>query len=169
MKAVGADRHPVGRAPTNRSSDTGSVALTAASPTYIDGEGNTDSFEHQFMVPPGADYLNGDITWNAQSKGTAVFETLFDPLGPGGGVLAARHGPQRVRARRGAQAERRHVDRGDLHRAQRGSVHRRVQFKYASERFHASGSVSPASRTLAPGQTGTFHVNVTPDSPATRA
>ncbi len=36
-----------------------------------------------------------------------------------------------------------------------------VQFWYTTENFHTSGSVSPASRTLAPGQTATFSVTVT--------
>ena len=69
-------------APQPLSNDTGSVTLSAASPTFIDGEGNTDSYqEHTFTVPAGADYLNGDITWNALSSGTAAFETLFNPQG----------------------------------------------------------------------------------------
>ena len=36
-----------------------------------------------------------------------------------------------------------------------------VQFAYFTQNFHAAGSVSPSSRTLAPGQTGTFQVSVT--------
>src|SRR5262249_59530984 len=36
-----------------------------------------------------------------------------------------------------------------------------VQFEYDSQLFHSSGTVSPASRTLAPGQTGAFNVTVT--------
>ena len=36
-----------------------------------------------------------------------------------------------------------------------------VQFSYFSQNFHAAGSVSPSSLTLAPGQTGTFQVSVT--------
>ena len=68
--------------PTPPSDDTGAVTLSSTSPSYIDGEGNTDFYaEHTFTVGPGADYLTGDITWNAASKGTAVFETLFDPQG----------------------------------------------------------------------------------------
>ena len=52
--------------PTTSSSDTGSVTLASASPTFVDGEGNTDPYmTHTFTVAPGADYLNGDITWNA--------------------------------------------------------------------------------------------------------
>src|SRR5260370_29911639 len=36
-----------------------------------------------------------------------------------------------------------------------------VQFSYSTEDFHAAGSVSPASQTLAPGASGTFQVTVT--------
>src|SRR5690349_4943639 len=49
----------VGR-PTPLSDDTGAVTLSGASPTYIDGEGNTDYYAlHTFNVGPGADYLTG--------------------------------------------------------------------------------------------------------------
>jgi len=70
--------------PTALSNDTGSVALSASSPTYIDGEGRTDYYApHTFSVPSGADNPNGNITWNAQrpSGGGVAFETLFDPQG----------------------------------------------------------------------------------------
>ena len=52
--------------PTTVSDNTGSVTLSSSSPTYIDGEGNTDFYAlHTFSVPAGTGYLNGDITWNA--------------------------------------------------------------------------------------------------------
>ena len=66
--------------PTTLSSNTGSVTLSSANPTYIDGEGQTDYYAlHTFSVPAGADNLNGNITWNDQSIGGVAFETLFDP------------------------------------------------------------------------------------------
>jgi hypothetical protein len=56
--------------PTTLSSNTGTVNLSSSSPSYIDGEGNQDFYAlHTFSVPSGADYLNGDITWNAASAG----------------------------------------------------------------------------------------------------
>src|SRR6185312_16037513 len=68
--------------PTRASIDTGTVNLSSASPTYIDGEGDTDYFaEHTFSVPAGVGNLNGNITWNDQSIGGVAFETLFDPNG----------------------------------------------------------------------------------------
>src|SRR5262249_15467104 len=36
-----------------------------------------------------------------------------------------------------------------------------IQFSYTTQQFHAAGSVSPTSRTLAPGQSAAFHVTVT--------
>ncbi len=152
--------------PTTRSSDTGSVMLNAASPTFIDGEGNTDSYElHTFNVPSGADYLNGDITWNAQSQGSAVFETLFNPLGQVAAYsLIGTH-----------QSGFGHVEVGKptagtwtavIFTVQNAARYTgRVRFNYATERFHSAASISPASLTLAPGHTGTFHVNVTAGQP----
>ncbi|HEY6792085.1 MAG TPA: hypothetical protein VI365_32705, partial [Trebonia sp.] len=40
-----------------------------------------------------------------------------------------------------------------------------VQFSYTTEDFHTAGSVWPGSRTLAPGQSGTFRVTVTAGQP----
>ena len=148
--------------PTTRSSDTGSVNLSSSSPTYIDGEGNTDSYaEHTFTVPAGADYLNGDITWNAQSAGTGVFETLFDPAGrvAAYSLIGTDHsGFGHVEVRQPA-AGTWHAVIFTVHNAAQYTGP--VQFNYATERFHSTGSISPASQTLTPGQTGTFHVAVT--------
>jgi hypothetical protein len=156
--------------PTTRSSDTGSVTLDASSPTYIDGEGNTDSFElHQFNVPSGADYLNGDITWNAQSKGTAVFETLFNPLGQVAAyslIGTDRSGFGHVEVRQPTPGTWTAVIFTVHNAAQYTGP---VQFNYATQRFHTAASVSPASLSLAPGQTGTFHVNVTAGQPGDEA
>jgi hypothetical protein len=150
----------VGR-PTTLAADAGSVALTAASPTFIDGEGNTDSFqEHQFRVPAGADYLTGDITWNAQSKGTAVFETLFDPQGQVAAysLLGSAHsGFGHVEVRKPDAGVWTAVIFTVDNTAQYTGA---VQFRYEAQQFHTAGTVAPASRTLAPGQTGTFNVTV---------
>ena len=104
------------------SDDTGTVTLGASSPTFVDGEGNTDSYEkHTFTVPAGADYLTGDITWAALSTLVPPRPSrgLRDPVQPGGagrGLFAAGNQPERIRACRGAPAGGRHVDGGDLHR-----------------------------------------------------
>jgi hypothetical protein len=151
--------------PTTRSRDTGSVTLDATSPTFIDGEGNTDSYElHRFDVRPGSDYLNGDITWNAQSKGTAVYETLFDPSGQVAAysLIGTNHsGFGHVEVRQPAAGTWTAVI-FTVHRPTNDDYTGPVQFSYETERFHSTGSISPASLTLAPGQTGTVHVTVTP-------
>jgi Subtilase family/Peptidase inhibitor I9 len=148
--------------PTRASINTGTVNLSSASPTYIDGEGNTDYFaEHTFSVPAGVGNLNGNITWNALNIGGAAFETLFDP----NGAVAA------YSLLGASQSGFGHVE---VHNPIAGTwtaviftvgnapYFGPVQFSYITQQFHSAGSVSPSSRTLAPGQTGTFQVTVTP-------
>jgi hypothetical protein len=148
--------------PTIMASDTGSVTLTSSSPTFVDGSGVTDTYAvHTFTVPAGAGNLNGDITWNGQQVGGAVFEELFDPkanlaaysalgfIGSGFGHVEVRHpmaGTWTAVIYTVSYAP---------------YLNNPIQFAYSAERFHAAGSVSPASQTLAPGQSGTFHVTVT--------
>jgi subtilisin family serine protease len=151
--------------PTTQSNDTGSATLSASSPTYIDGEGRTDFYAlHTFNVPAGADYLNGDITWNALSIGGVAFETLFNPQGQVAAYSllgTAQSGFGHVEVRK--------PDAGTwtavIFTVSNAPYFGTVKFNYASERFHSTGSISPSSRTLGPGQTGTFHVNVTAAQP----
>jgi Subtilase family len=149
--------------PTSRSDDTGSVTLDASSPTYIDGEGNTDSFQiHTFRVPAGADYLNGDITWDAASAGTSVFETLFDPEGRVAAyslIGADESGFGHVEVRQPGPGTWTAVIFTVHNAAQYTGT---VKFSYATENFHSTGVISPSSQNLASGQTKTFHVTVTP-------
>ena len=148
--------------PTPLSNDTGSVTLTSGSPSYIDGEGNTDYYaEHTFTVPSGADYLNGDITWNAQQVGGGAFETLFDPQGnvAAYSLLGANQaGFGHVEVRHPAAGTWTAVLFTVSTAPYFGSP---IKFSYATEKFHPVGSVSPSSRTLKPGQTATFTVKVT--------
>jgi subtilisin family serine protease len=148
--------------PTTLSNDTGSVTLTAGSPTYIDGEGRTDFYAlHTFSVPAGAGNLNGNITWNAQQVGGVAFETLFDP----NGAVAA------YSLLGGNQGGFGHVE---VHNPIPGTwtaviftvsnapyFGAPIRFSYSTEQFHPAGSVTPSSLTLAPGQTGSFSVKVT--------
>jgi hypothetical protein len=150
--------------PTTVSNDTGTVNLSSASPTYIDGEGRTDHYAtHTFSVPAGAGNLNGNITWNDQAIGGVAFETLFDP----NGAVAAYSLIGTNQSGFG------HVE---VHNpipgtwtaviftysvAPTGPYFGPVQFSYSTQQFHSAGSVSPSSQTLAPGQTGTFQVSVT--------
>jgi subtilisin family serine protease len=146
--------------PTPVSNDTGSVTLSSSSPTYIDGEGNTDHYAlHTFSVPAGADNLNGNITWNAQTIGGVAYETLFDPKGnvAAYSLLGAN------------QSGYGHVE---VHNPIPGTwtaviftvstapFFGPVTFSYSTEKFHAAGTVSPSSRTLAPGASATFQVAV---------
>ncbi|MGB0095462.1 MAG: hypothetical protein WBP81_23355 [Solirubrobacteraceae bacterium] len=160
MRAAGPKRSPrrVSGLPTTHSDDTGSVNLSSSSPTFIDGEGNVDSYEiHTFNVPSGADYLNGDITWNAASPGTSV----FDPQGQVAAyslIGTDQSGFGHVEVRQPGAGTWTAVIFTIHNAAYTGSV----KFSYATETFHSTGSISPASLTLAPGHSGTFHVTVTP-------
>lgn len=146
--------------PTTVSTDTGSVTLSSASPTSVDGAGNTDSYQvHKFTVPSGTDYLNGDITWNAVAGG-AAYEELFDPHGnlvtitdadnlqSGYGHLEVAHPPAGTWTT-------------VIYTTSAAKYFGTVLYSYTSQDFHTAGSVSPASERLAPGQSGTFHVTVT--------
>jgi subtilisin family serine protease len=147
--------------PATAFSDTGTVTLSPSSPTYVDGEGNTDFYAvHPFTVPAGASYLNGDITWNAQQAGGAAFEELFDPSGNLAaysilGVLQSGFGHVEVRQpMAGTWTAVIFTVSGEQYSGP-------VKYSYSTENFHTAGSVSPASKTLAPGQSGIFHVTVT--------
>jgi subtilisin family serine protease len=147
--------------PTTLSNDTGSVTLTAGSPSYIDGEGRTDFYAtHTFTVPAGADNLNGNITWNAQQVGGVAFETLFDPAG-------------NVAAYSLIGTNRSGFGHVEVHNPMAGTwtaviftvsnapyFGAPVQFSYQTEQFHSVGSVAPSSKALKPGQTATFTVKV---------
>jgi subtilisin family serine protease len=147
--------------PTTVSANTGTVNLSSSSPTYVDGEGRTDSYAtHLFTVPAGAGNLNGDITWNDQTIGGVAFETLFDPQG-------------NVAAYSLIGTNQSGFGHVEVHNPMAGTwtaviftvsnapYFGPVQFSYFAQNFHAAGSVSPSSLTLAPGQTGTFQVKVT--------
>jgi Subtilase family/Peptidase inhibitor I9 len=147
--------------PTTLSNDTGTVNLSSASPTYIDGEGRTDFYAlHQFTVPAGADNLNGDITWNDQSIGGVAFETLFDPSGNVAAyslIGANQSGFGHVEVHQPTPGTWTAV----IFTVSNARYFGPVQFSYSTEKFHRAGAVSPSARRLAPGQSHTFHVTVT--------
>ena len=147
--------------PTTLSSGTGTVNLSPSSPTYIDGEGRTDFYAlHTFNVPSGADYLNGDITWNALNIGGVAFETLFDPQGNVAAyslIGTNQSGFGHVEVRKPMAGTWTAV----IFTVSNAPYTGPVQFSYSTEKFHSTGSVSPSSITLAPGHSGTFNVTVT--------
>lgn len=144
------------------SSDTGTLTLAAATaPTFIDGGGTPSAYLlHEFEVPDGAQRLDGNIAWNGQAFPNArVRETLFDPFGR----LAAYSLPQ-------GPGGFGHVDVHDpapgtwtaLLWTQKNATayNGDFQFAFTTQRFVPTGAVSPASRTLAPGVSGTFDVRL---------
>jgi hypothetical protein len=155
--------------PTTVSSNSGTVTLGSSSPTYVDGSGNTDSYAvHTFTVPAGTDYMNGDVTWNAQQVGGSAFEELYDPQGN----LTAYSSLDQNQSGFG-HVEVRQPMAGTwtavIYTTSAEQYFGPVQYSYSTEDFNPAGSVSPASRTLAPGQSGTFQVTVTAAQPGDEA
>ncbi len=150
--------------PTTVSNDTGTVNLSSSSPTYIDGEGNTDFYAlRTFSVPAGTGYLNGNITWNDATIGGVAYETLFDPQGNVAAyslIGTNQSGFGHVEVRKPSAGTWTAV----IFTVSTAQYRGPVQFSYATEKFHTAGSVSPASETLAPGTSGTFKVTVTAGS-----
>jgi hypothetical protein len=146
------------------SNDSGALTLASATaPTFIDALGRPSAYVlHTFDVPEGAQRLNAEITWAAQAQpGTTVRETLFDPFGR----MAMYSLPQ------GAASGFAHVDVHDpapgtwtavIWNLKTGTQYNgSVNFAFWTQRFESFGSVSPANRTLQPGQTAAFTVHMT--------
>ena len=148
--------------PTTSSSDTGSVTLSSGSSTFVDGEGNTDPYATRtFTVAPGADYLNGDITWNGATAGGNVEETLFDPQGrvAAYSLLGSdQTGFGHVEVRQPAAGTWTAVI-FTVNSTATPAYSGAVKFAYATEDFHSAGAVS-SPVTLAPGQSGSVRVTV---------
>ncbi len=151
--------------PTTVSTSAGTVTLSSSSPTSVGPAGEADSFETRtFKVPSGADYLNGDITWNDQVTGGVANEELFDPQGRLAAVSSTsgnQSGFVRVEVSKPAAGTWTAV----IWTPASAKYFGPVQFSYATEDFRTAGSVWPGSRTLAPGQSGTFRVTVTAGQP----
>jgi Subtilase family/Peptidase inhibitor I9 len=155
---------PTGQAlaPTPDSNDSGTLNMnTATAPTFIDGSGVLSGYVlRQFTVPAGVQRLNAAVTWNgAAQPNSRVRETLFDPFGR----LAAYTLPQGPGG----------FNQVDVHDPAAGTwtavfwtrenatqYNGDFQFSFITQHFAKAGTVTPASRTLAPGQTGSFNVTV---------
>jgi hypothetical protein len=161
------DPSVVGLNPSRFSNDQGSVTLNASSPSFIDDRGRIAFYQsHQFSVPEGADYLNGDIIWQAQQqRGSIVFETVFDPAGrvAAYSLLGEASGHGHIEVRHPSPGTWKSVIWTVKTAGPYAGV---VKFSYFTQRFQSAGSVSPSSTTLAPGQTVGLNVAVeTPESP----
>lgn len=155
--------------PTPLATDTGAVALSAASPSFIDGEGRTDYYaQHSFTVPSGADNLNGDITWNAQAIPGTAFEILFDPTGAVAAYSflgANESGFGHVEVRQPAAGTWSAV----IFTVSNAPYFGSVSFAFSSDALQQAGSVAPTKLTLPPGKAGTFRVHVTAGRPGDEA
>jgi len=149
-------------APALNSNDTGTLTMnTATAPTFIDGSGIVSGYVlHPFTVPSGVQRLDASVTWNgAALPNSRVRETLFDPFGR----IAAYTLPQ-------GPGGFNHVDVHDpaagtwtavfWTRENATAYNGDFQFSFTTQHFASFGTVTPASRTLAPGATGAFSVTV---------
>ncbi|MGH2873849.1 MAG: S8 family peptidase [Solirubrobacteraceae bacterium] len=133
---------------------TGSVTLDASSPTFVDGFGDQVPYAAiHFTVPGGADRLAADLAWPGPDARVGL--TLIDP----DGRMAAYTRPQGD------------GDHGEVDVAHPvagswtgyvflrvGTYSGPVSWEASSEAYTSVDAVYPRSRTLAAGETATFHV-----------
>lgn len=154
-----------GRTLTTTTSDNhGTVTLNGAQaglPTFFDGHFNDNRayIKRTFTVPKGADYLASSIAYPA--TGSRPAEPQFTLLDPNGAFAAESY----TSAGSG-------FGRVDVHNpipgtwteafstaAGTGGFNGKISFDNTTQKYGTYGSVSPASLTLAAGQTGTFQVS----------
>jgi hypothetical protein len=149
--------------PVHATDDSGTVDLATTTLTFVDDRGRTVPYrEHDFNVAAGADYLSGDITWDAFHKGGNVFETVFDPAGNVAeysllGTQPSGHGHIEVRKPAAGTWKAIIFTVGVTYAGT-------VGFDYFTQKFEAAGTATPTTRTLEPGQTANLTVHV--DTPA---
>jgi hypothetical protein len=157
--------HAHARAITSQlNNQTGRVNLTTGSPTFIDQFGAPRRFRTvTFTIPSGADRLLAFDSW---AGGTSrVGMTLIDP----NGNFAAYTRPQ-GNGNHG-EVDVAHPVGGKwtaLIFLRDGTLTNpgTVNWQFTTQDFGTVDSVLPAAQTLAPGQTGTFQLNVTLPSSA---
>ncbi len=136
---------------------TGTVNLNSGNPTFIDQFGVARPYQKvQFTVPAGADRLVAYDAWPGPNARVGL--TLIDPNGD----YAAYTRPQG----NGNHGE------VDVHKPvagtwtaivflRDGTFSGPVHYQFTSQSYGAGAPVSPSALTLAPGQTGSFHVGIT--------
>jgi hypothetical protein len=136
---------------------TGTVNLSASSPTFIDQFGVARPYQKvTFDVPAGADRLVAFDAWPGPAARVGL--TLIDP-----------HGDYAAYTRPQGDGDHGEVD---VHAPVAGTwtaiIFRRdgtfngpVHFEFTSQRYGGGAPVTPSAIALAPGQSGTFHVDVT--------
>jgi hypothetical protein len=147
----------------------GSVTLDPTTDqTFFDHLGVQSSYVPvHFTVPTGVDRIDASIAWPSQT--TTVNMVLFDPQGK---MTAFTYTPD------GATSAYSHVDvrnppAGDWTAyiytptsADDGDFTGAVQYEFSTSRFVSTGSVSPSSVTLAPGQSTALQVSLSAPAPA---
>ncbi len=137
------------------SNATGSVNLTAASPTFVDQFGSARPSEtFTFTIPNGTDRLLAFDGWNGPAARVGM--TLIDP----NGNFAAYTRPQ-------GDGNHGEVDVakpvGGTWTAiiflRDGAFSGKVNWQMLTQDFGSADSLSPASQSIAPGRTKTFQLN----------
>ena len=157
-----------------RTIHTATVTLSdTASPHSVDYQGITDNYEVvHFVVPPGVDRLNGSIAYQAASSALAarVRMNLVDPLGR----LADYSLPQGVGNYGDAQVADPVPGNWTAYIWSRdsadGGTTGPVLFGASVANYHAFGTVSPSTLTIAAGATDAVTLSVrTPRTPGDTA
>jgi hypothetical protein len=155
------------------SDTTSSIALdvtSPATPTFIDGTSAVRKYATTtFQVPFGADHLQGDLAWpGTPSQSQTIRMALIDPNGvyqsdsrPQNSTSKANHG--RVDVKNPAPGTWTAV----FYATQGATGFKgNIAYEFTTTKYTDFGSVSPATLTLKPGQSGTFKVTArTPGQP----
>jgi hypothetical protein len=142
---------------TTASNQTGTVNLATTSPTFTDQFGNDVPYEQvTFDVAAGVDRLLAFDAWAGPQARVGM--TLIDPHGDFAAYTRPQgngnHGEVDV-AKPVAGRWKAIIFRRD------GTFNGPVHWQFTTQSFGTVDTVSPAARTLAPGESGTFALHVT--------
>lgn len=150
---------------TTLSDHRGQVTLNpGADPTYLDYKGVTQAYTKMtFTVPANADRLDGAIAWPGPKS--TVNMTLFDPSGKMAAFTYQSNGETpdygNIDVRNPAAGTWTAVFSTPVtDNAYSGAVN----YDLTTQRFDTTGSVTPSTVTLSPGQSATLHVALTAPS-----
>lgn len=146
---------------TTLSHQTGQITLSPGSdPTYLDYKGVPQAYTKMtFKVPAGADRLDGAIAWPGPHS--TVNMTLFDPSGKMAAFTYQSNGETpdygNIDVRNPAAGTWTAVFSTPV---TANAYSGQVNYDLTVQRFDSTGSVTPSTVTLSPGQSSTLHVSL---------